>query len=123
MTRLHSLANDYPGANGISKAMPPVKSFLKKLTILMQRHAWKADFNQCTGRQLIAASNRAARKHMSTNGKLPFVLIGHSKQFNRANERSLTPFLEYVEKNPNLFRFNTFQDAVAKSGAGMIIKG
>jgi len=123
MTHSHSLANDYPGANGISKAMSPVKSLLKKLTILMQRHAWKADFNQCTGRQLIAASKRAARKHMSANGKLPFVLIGHSKQFNRNNERSLKPFLEYVEKNPNLFRFNTFQDAVTKSGAGLTIKG
>jgi hypothetical protein len=123
MTRLHSLANDYPGANGISKAVSPVKSLLKKLTILMQRHAWKADFNQCTGRQLIAALKRASQKYTGVKRELPFVLIGHSKQFNRNNERSLKPFLEYVEKNPNLFRFNTFQDARTKSGTGMIVKG
>jgi hypothetical protein len=112
MTRLHSLANDYPGANGISKAMSPVKSLLRKLTILMQRHAWKADFNQCTGRQLIAALKRALHKNPGANGKLPFVLIGHSKQFNRANERNLSPFLEYVDSNPKHFRFGTFQSVI-----------
>ena len=71
-----------------------------------------------TDRRIEAGSH----KYPGVNRKLPFVLIGHSKQFNRNNERSLKPFLEYVGKNPNLFQFNTFQDAETKSGAGMMMK-
>ena len=41
---------------------------------------------------------------------LPFVLIGHSKTFTRYNERMLAPFLAFVAKHPDRFRFGTFRD-------------
>jgi hypothetical protein len=47
------------------------------------RHAWKADFNQCTGRQLIAAIKRASARFASFDAPLLFVLIGPSKLFSR----------------------------------------
>ena len=100
MTRAHSVANDYRGANGQSpEAESSTVKFLNKLAMLTRLHAWKADFNQCTGRQLIAAFNRAGRKHESATGDLPFVLIGHSKQFTPANARSLEPFLKFIQTN------------------------
>lgn len=75
------------------------------------QHAWKADFNQCTGRQLIRALERAERcVTPSRAGTLPFVLIGHSKLFTRFNERSLEPFLAYVAARPERFQFGLFRD-------------
>jgi hypothetical protein len=41
---------------------------------------------------------------------LPFVLIGHSKLFTRANASSLRPFLAHVRENSDRFRFGTFSD-------------
>jgi len=79
-----------------------------------RRHSWKADFNQCTGRQLIRAINRA--EHLVNGrsaGLVPFVLIGHSKLFTQANARSLEPFLHYAASREKRFRFATFSDAVA----------
>ncbi len=80
----------------------------KRLSGLTKRHAWKADFNQCTGRQLIGALHRAERKTSGIAGDAPFVLIGHSKIFSRWNERSLRPFLEHVAGHPGRFGFGTF---------------
>lgn len=79
-----------------------------KLNFLSQKHAWKADFNQCTGTQLIRALNRAARCHDRAGETVPFVLIGHSKLFTSWNERSLRPFLRYIAKHPRRFGFGTF---------------
>jgi len=80
------------------------------LFLAAQRHAWKADFNQCTGRQLIGALRRAEQRHAGGPDPLPFVLIGHSKLFNRRNESSLRPFLEYVAARDSRFQFGTFSD-------------
>ncbi|MCC6748117.1 MAG: hypothetical protein IT371_10690 [Deltaproteobacteria bacterium] len=78
--------------------------------MLLRRHAWKMDFNQCTGRQLVDGLKRVERKYGGLPYELPVVLIGHSKTFTRHNERSLKPFLEYVaERGPRL-RFGTFGD-------------
>jgi hypothetical protein len=76
--------------------------------LLLRRHAWKADFNQCRGRQLVCALERAAQEtpeHPKLH--LPFVLIGHSKLFGRANARSLRPFLSYVRERSARFGFDT----------------
>lgn len=106
MTRAHSVAGQTAAVSiRTSKRGGAAKRFLRKFSTLTQRHAWKADFNQCTGRQLIAALRRAARKYSGTGGDLPFVLIGHSKQFTQANERSLEPFLEYVGAEQARYRF------------------
>jgi hypothetical protein len=79
-----------------------------KLSLLTKRHAWKADFNQCTGTQLIHALHRAERKTKGVADDLPFVLIGHSKIFSRWNEQSLRPFLQHVTRHPQRFGFGTF---------------
>jgi hypothetical protein len=90
---------------------------------LFQKHAWKADFNQCSGRQLIEAVKRANHTHVHNGSVLPFVLIGHSKLFTEFNQRSLQPFLSFVTNHPARFGFGVFKDfsgiptAVVKSPA------
>lgn len=85
-------------------------SRLAKFQALLRKHAWKADFNQCDGRQLVTALKRA---ELSLNGhtelQVPFVLIGHSKLFTKANEATLRPFLEYIQKNSGRYTFGTLQ--------------
>jgi len=78
------------------------------LARMVGRHAWKADFNQCTGRQLIGALKRGASRHRDSNASLPFVLIGHSKLFTSWNDRTLRPFLAHVAGNNSRFQFGTF---------------
>ena len=80
---------------------------------LLKKHAWKADFNQCTGKQLVGALKRAERLVASRANRVeraPFVMIGHSKLFTPANERSLNRFLMYVKNNPSRFTFGCFAD-------------
>ena len=111
MTGAHAVADSYHDSNFASSPRPsPAKELINKLSMLMRLHAWKADFNQCTGRQLIAALNRAACKYAGAKGELSFVLIGHSKLFTRFNQRSLQPFLAYVAERPESFGFGTFAD-------------
>src|SRR5205823_3379696 len=112
--RTHSVADEYPG-NGASKSSRSgARKLLSKLSMLTQLHAWKADFNQCTGRQLISALSRASRKYAKTNGELPFVLIGHSKQFTRKNEQSLRLFLEHVGADKPRYRFANLSETAAQ---------
>ncbi len=79
----------------------------QELPFFLRRHSWKADFNQCTGRQLIDALLRAERQTSATED-VPFVLIGHSKLFNSWNETALRPFLSFVSKQQARFKFDTF---------------
>ncbi|MEO7299870.1 MAG: hypothetical protein ABI042_14985 [Verrucomicrobiota bacterium] len=85
------------------------RGLLSKLSFAAKKHAWKADFNQCTGRQLINALERAEKRYSRGPDPLPFVLIGHSKLFNRMNETSLRPFLQFVADHPARFGFATFR--------------
>lgn len=87
---------------------------------LLGKHAWKADFNQCTGRQLLRALNRAAGRHDGPGVQAPFVLIGHSKLFTAWNEASLRPFLRHVKADPSRFRFGTFHDLQLPAPAGAV---
>lgn len=78
------------------------------LRTALRRHAWKADFNQCDGRQLIAALRRAWRRYApAPDIQLPFVLIGHSKLFTRANEAQFRPFLSHAAERPDAYGFDT----------------
>ncbi len=108
MTRSHRIARNRQ-LNGISSdsRMNGRRGPLGNLALLAKRHPWKADFNQCTGRQLIRALERARTSHPGSSVDLPFVLIGHSKLFTRPNERSLQPFLSLVRSRPGRFRFAT----------------
>jgi glycosyltransferase involved in cell wall biosynthesis len=89
---------------------PPTRKrgILDKLLFPVRRHAWKADFNQCAGRQLIQALRRAEGNVSAIFDDVPFIAIGHSKLFNSLNERSLRPFLEFVAQNKDRFGFETF---------------
>lgn len=75
---------------------------------LTRKHAWKADFNQCSGKQLIAGLQRAEAL-VPPDARAPFVLIGHSKLFTRWNARSLRPLLRCVRQHANRFNFGLFE--------------
>jgi hypothetical protein len=114
--RIQSVPVDANGASSLPEHRTP--AWRRKLRLVTRRQAWKADFNQCTGRQLIQALERAEKKVPGGEDRaMPFVLIGHSKQFSPANERSLRPFLEYVATNQARFGFATFADCVANARA------
>ena len=91
-------------------------NFVKKSKIskvyskLTSKSAMKADFNQCTGFQLIRQLKKVERKYSQLKMDIPFVTIGHSKLFSLFNQRSLKPFLKYVSQNPDKYEFAIFQD-------------
>jgi hypothetical protein len=101
-----------PEANG--SARPRGRSLVTRArrlaTALVNKHPWKMDFNQCTGKQLVDGLRRVEQRYGHPDVPLPFVLIGHSKTFTRHNERTLRPFLEYVTARPDRYSFATFGD-------------
>ncbi|MDN5205420.1 hypothetical protein QQ008_28805 [Fulvivirgaceae bacterium BMA10] len=82
----------------------------KLYNFFMAKHAWKFDFNQCTGNQLIRGSKRIYDKYGHLGVKIPVVLIGHSKIFTGINERSLEPFLAFIAENHDKYCFSKFSD-------------
>jgi hypothetical protein len=80
------------------------------ITKLFQKHALKLDFNQCSGRQMVAALDRADARYAGRQTDLPIVLIGHSKLMNAFNEGQIRTFLKYVSSRPDRFGFATFGD-------------
>lgn len=102
--RLHRVGGDGPPGGARTGLMTRAVRFLGF-------HAWKLDFNQCTGGQLIRGLRRAAAKVGDAPCDVPIVLIGHSKLFTRANARSLEPFLAFVADHGDRFAFGTFRDA------------
>ena len=102
-----------PGCTALADATaravaPRAASAASALRAAVQFHAWKADFNQCAGTQLINALGRASRRY-DANGSndLPFVLIGHSKLFTARNEGRLEPFLAHSSRHADRFGFAT----------------
>ena len=111
VSRVHRVSdyNGDPATNQAGRAKSNQVPFIKS-NWLTRKHAWKADFNQCSGRQLNAALRRAQVQCIGAASDLPFVLIGHSKLFTRFNERSLRSFLSYVANSPESFGFAKFGD-------------
>jgi hypothetical protein len=113
-TRAHRIANNQQPKNGAAASgangANGKRKLLGKLAMLTNRHAWKADFNQCSGGQLIRAMERAEAKHNGRSTYLPFVLIGHSKLFTRFNEKTLAPFLAMVRDHSTRFGFANLAD-------------
>jgi hypothetical protein len=108
LSRRHRLDRTDTHGEESESSVAEKESRLSRLSrLLTQRHAWKADFNQCSGPQMIRALDRAKAKN-GHRGKLPFVLIGHSKLFTRWNERSLRPFLAHIAANQSHYVFGTF---------------
>ncbi|HVH47480.1 MAG TPA: hypothetical protein VM925_34330 [Labilithrix sp.] len=113
--RLNPLPNPESVADPMAGAcLSPRGSIADKLVgkakALVRQHPWKADFNQCTGKQLIESLERVESRYGHHDAPLPFILIGHSKTFTGYNERSLRPFLEFVAEHPDRFSFGTFAD-------------
>ena len=109
--KLNPLPKDeYDGASqspGASSSALPLDALRR---LFFEKHAWKLDFNQCSGRQLIAAARRIEQRYGNATEDLPVVLIGHSKIFTGVNERSLEPFLRFVASKRQSFAFGTFRD-------------
>lgn len=87
--------------------LPISENRKKSFAWILKKNAWKADYNQCSGNQLINALQRAEKQTKATEN-IPFLLIGHSKLFNSWNEVTLRPFLEYIFKHKTQFNFGTF---------------
>lgn len=64
-----------------------------------RRSPWKLDFNQATGKQLIAALGRIKRIKVIDRDLIDVTLIGHSKSFTLYNERTLERFLRWAQNN------------------------
>jgi hypothetical protein len=95
----------------------PKLGYLAKLGVFFKKHAWKADFNQCTGKQIINALNRASTQHDHPQGvQLPFVLIGHSKLFSKRNERDMAILLAYCAANDSKFTFSNLSGINVQQG-------
>lgn len=74
----------------------------RKLSLLsfFVKSPLKMDFNQVNGRGLIRMMKNIMRRAERENlSHVDVVLIGHSKTFVPYNEKTLRPFLEWVEKN------------------------
>ncbi len=124
MSRRHRFSDS--GAPSVGRRASLSKAVCRRAGMLAQRHAWKADFNQCSGRQLIRALRRAEARHGKSGEVLPFVLIGHSKLYTRFNQRDLRRLLRYASENRDRFSFGTFRDfecaltGIAKGDVGKV---
>jgi hypothetical protein len=108
---LHKLKDQSNTASTSSLLQSRTKGrFWPKLHWLTRKHAWKADFNQCSGQQLIFALKRCVARYGHLKIELPFTLIGHSKLFTRLNQWSLRSFLDYVNRRQEQFVFGRFRD-------------
>jgi len=79
------------------------------LPMLTKKHPRKMDFNKCTGKQLIESIEKINKKYRNSGNYIPLVMIGHSKLFNKINEKALEPFLEFVAENNSDYSFGTFK--------------
>jgi hypothetical protein len=104
--RLHKVSSDLSAKHATRLH---VKNDRRNPSWIFQRSAWKADFNQCSARQLIHAVVRA-EKQVAPAGNAPFVLMGHSKLFTRWNQLRLRPFLAFLRRHHPRFSFGTFRD-------------
>jgi hypothetical protein len=113
--RLHPLPGEGLAHAGDGQQASSSTRLRRALAVLTSRHAWKLDFNQCSGRQLIAGLERVSKRYDAPDQTLPVVLIGHSKTYTKLNERLLEPFLEHVAARPDRFQFATFRDTLDTS--------
>src|SRR5439155_5157337 len=103
---MHPLAKSIV-ASSKQDTSPKQPRLIKYFSMLTSGLAWKMDFNQCTGNQLINGLKRIEIKYEHMGCDLPVVLIGHSKIFTSINEKSLIPFIEYRAKINNKYCFAT----------------
>ncbi len=91
----HSAASQASKDSSINKSDNrhlSIKSFFRK-------SPWKMDFNQATGRQLIAAAKRIKGTRVEDRDIVDVIMIGHSKSFLPYNETTLEEFLKWAKNN------------------------
>jgi hypothetical protein len=112
LSRLHKFEyNDSPAEKTLRKGSSSrLGKTFQRVSFLVKRHAWKADFNQCTGHQLINVLEKAAAQHKDFPCQLPFVMIGHSKLCTGWNLASIRPLLKHVKQNDDKFDFGVISD-------------
>lgn len=111
LSKKHNFKDGTDYLTGISPKNFVKKSVMSKLySKLTTKSALKADFNQCTGFQLIRQLKEVEAEYSHIKVDIPFVTIGHSKLFNSMNEKSLKNFLKFVADNPDKYCFSTFKD-------------
>ena len=106
-SRKHSIAKDLPQIY-THKNLEKHQKTTKVRELLRNKFPWKADFNQCTGSQLIKELTIADDMNKAEMVPLPFVLIGHSKLYTKNNELELKKVLKFGKANPGRIRFSTF---------------
>ena len=108
INRFYRVANQKKNCSPINRSTHT--TLLSKAAKFLKKNPLKMDFNQCTGRQLVKELKEAYAKYSHIKYDIPFVIIGHSKTFTKYNERSLRPFLEFVQKKPDNYQFTIFPD-------------
>lgn len=70
----------------------------RKLSLrsFFRKSPWKLDFNQASGKQLIAALKRITKQSFPDRDTIDVILIGHSKSFVPYNEASFEVFLKWL---------------------------
>lgn len=108
--RLHKVRNPEFTASTRNNNMAFLSSAFTLMCQLTKRHPWKADFNQCTGRQLACALNPILEKDTNSFQNALFLLIGHSKLYTPLNALVLTPLFLRIQESPDSCRFSLFSD-------------
>lgn len=88
--------NAAPSSNTKTADIARADNRTVSLRAFFRKSPWKMDFNQATGRQLIAAMKRIMSVKVKDRDTIDVVLIGHSKSFLKYNEIGFTKFLEWV---------------------------
>ena len=110
VSRAHKISSELNSLESKDRRGRQAEGKRSRMAWLAGKHAWKADFNQCSGGQLIRALDRAIGLYGCRETDLPFVLIGHSKLFTRQNQSSLRTFLAHVARGAGGSGFGTFGD-------------
>lgn len=109
-TRLHRVKNISGREEESDLKEEKRRNTVDNLKFFLEKQTWKADFNQCTGRQLIKTLQYVQAKYRGFSSGIPFVLIGHSKLCNWLNLKSIKVLLEFIKNNEDKFIFSTLSN-------------
>ena len=115
-TRLHRIKNISGQVKESDIKEEKRRNTVDKIKLFLEKQTWKADFNQCTGRQLIKALQCVEAKYRGVSGGIPFVLIGHSKLCNWLNFISIKVLLDFIKNNEDKYIFSTLSNFSSKNG-------
>lgn len=105
-TKPESTSRDFHESKMYNRSLS-VSAFFKK-------HAWKLDFSQSSARQMLKATNKAAKVSLESNRSVSLVLIGHSKTILGYNQRNIHRYLKRISSNKNAI-FSVFSSVYAET--------